>query len=49
MTHDTNFNKITFIDWSKLFIMPKYVFNDFSHATTMFNTIKKMTKNVFNN
>jgi hypothetical protein len=54
MTHDINFNKITFIDWSKLFIMPKfimpkYVFYDFSHATTMFNTIKEMTKNVFNN
>ncbi len=26
MTHNTNFNKITFIDWSKMFIMPKHVF-----------------------
>jgi hypothetical protein len=49
MIHDINFNKITFIDWSKVFIRPKFVFCDFSHATTMFNMIKEMTKNVFNN
>jgi hypothetical protein len=26
MTHDINFNKIAFIDWSKMFIMPKHIF-----------------------
>jgi hypothetical protein len=26
MTHETNFNKIEFIDWSKAFIIPKHVF-----------------------
>jgi len=49
MTHDTNFNKITFIDWSNVFIMPKHVFYDFSYVNTMFNMIKEMTKQVFNN
>ncbi len=49
MTYNTNFNKIAFIDWSKVFIMPKYIFYDLSYATTMFNMINKMTKNVFSN
>jgi hypothetical protein len=49
MTHDTNFNKIAFINWAKMFIMLKHVFYDLSYATIMSNTIKKMTKNVFNN
>jgi hypothetical protein len=49
MTHDTNFNKITFIDWSKVFIMLKLVFYDLSYGTTMSNTIKEMINNVFNN
>jgi hypothetical protein len=49
MTHDTNFNKIAFIDQSKVFIMPKHVFYDLSYATTMFNMIKEMTKNIFSN
>jgi hypothetical protein len=47
--HDINFNKITFIDWSKVFIMSKHVFYDLSYATILFNTIKQMNKNVFNN
>jgi len=46
MTHDINFNKITFIDWSKQFIMPKHVFYNLSYVTTMSNAIKKTTKNV---
>jgi ribulose 1,5-bisphosphate synthetase/thiazole synthase len=29
--------------------MPKHVFFDLFHATTMLNTTKEMTKNVFNN
>jgi hypothetical protein len=29
--------------------MPKHVFYDLSYATTMFNMIKKMTKNVLSN
>jgi hypothetical protein len=37
MIHDVNFNKITFIDWSKMFIMFKHVFYDFSYATIMSN------------
>ncbi len=41
MTYDTNFNKITFIDWSKMFIMPKHVFYDLSYVITMFNTTKE--------
>ncbi len=49
LIHDINFNKITFCDQSKMFIMPKHVFYDLFHATTMPNTIKEMTKNVFNN
>jgi hypothetical protein len=49
MTHNINFNKITFIDWSKVFIMPKHVFYDLSYGTTMSNMIKKMIKNNFNN
>jgi hypothetical protein len=49
LIHDTNFNKITFCDWSKMFIMPKHVFYELFHATTMPNMIKEMTKNVFNN
>jgi len=49
MTHDTNFNKIIFIDWSKVFIMPKHVFYDLSYVTIMSNTIKEMIKNVLNN
>jgi len=44
MIHNTHFNKIAFIDWSKVFIMPTYVFCDLSYATTMSNTINKMTK-----
>jgi len=49
MTHDTNFNKIIFINWSKMFIMPKHVFYDLSYANTMLNTIKEMTKQILNN
>ncbi len=48
MIYDTNFNKITFIDLSKMFIMPN-VFYDLSHAITMSNMIKEMIKNLFNN
>jgi hypothetical protein len=48
MIHDINFNKIAFIDWSKMFIMPKHVFYDLSYVTTMSNTIKKWL-NVLNN
>jgi len=32
-----------------MFIIPKHVFYDLSYATIMSNTIKEMTKNVFNN
>jgi hypothetical protein len=46
MTHDTNFSKITFINWSKVFKIPKHVFYDLFYTTTMSNTIKKMTRNV---
>jgi hypothetical protein len=49
MTHDTNFNKFEFIDWSKLFIILKHVFYDLSYATIMSNTIKEMIKNVLSN
>jgi hypothetical protein len=42
MTHDINFNKISFIDWFKMFIMPKHVFYDLSYVTIMSNMIKKM-------
>jgi len=46
MICDANFNKITFIDWSQMFIMLKhYVFNDLSYAITMFNVpLKKWFK-----
>jgi hypothetical protein len=49
MTHDINFNKITFINQSKLFIMSEHVFYDLSYATINSNMIKDMPKNVFNN
>jgi len=49
MIHNINFKKIAFIDRSKMFTMPKHVFYDLSYATTMFNIIKEMNKNVFNN
>jgi hypothetical protein len=49
MIHNINFNKITFIDWSKVFIIPKHVFYDLSYAIIMSNTIKEMIMNVFNN
>jgi len=49
MIHDTNFNKIVIINWSKIFIMPKHVFYDLSYATIMSNTIKETIKNVFSN
>jgi len=48
MIHDINFNKITFIDWSKVFIMTKHDFYDLSYATIMSSTIKEMTKIIFN-
>jgi hypothetical protein len=32
-----------------MFIMLKYVFYDLSYATTMFNMIMEMFKNVFSN
>jgi hypothetical protein len=48
MTRDINFIKIIFIDWSKVFMMPKHVFYDLSYATIMSNMIKEMIKNVFN-
>jgi len=40
MIHDINFNKIAFIDWSKMFIMQKYVFYNLN-ATIMSNMIKE--------
>jgi hypothetical protein len=49
MTHNSNFNKIAFINWLKMFIMSKHVFYDLSYATIMSNTIKETTKNVFSN
>ncbi len=49
MIHDTNLNKIAFIDWSKMFIVPKHIFYNLSYTTTMSNMIKKTIKNVFNN
>ncbi len=45
MTYDTNFNKIAFIDWSKVFIMPKHVFYNLSYATIMSNMIKNVLVN----
>jgi len=44
MIHDTNFNKITFIDWSQVFITPKHVFHDLSYASIMSNMMKKTKK-----
>jgi len=49
MIHNTNSNKIVFIDWLKMFIMPKHVFYNLSYAIIMSNMIKEMIKNVFNN
>ncbi len=49
MIYNINFNKIVFIDWSKVFIMPKHVFYDLSYVIIMSNIIKDMIKNVFNN
>jgi hypothetical protein len=49
MTHDINFNKIAFVDWSKMFIMPKHVFYDLSYAIIMSNMIKETTKFFFIN
>jgi hypothetical protein len=49
MIHDTNFNKIAFIDWSKVFIMPKHIFYNLSYAIIMSNTFLKMIKNAFSN
>jgi hypothetical protein len=49
MTQNTNFNKIAFIDWLKIFVMPKHVFYDWFNVTTMSNMIKESNKNVFNN
>ncbi len=49
MTHDINFNKISFINWSKMFILPKHGFYDLSYVITLSNTILKRTKNVFSN
>jgi hypothetical protein len=49
MIHDINFNKFSFIDWSKMFIMAKHVFYDLFYPTIMFNMMKEMTKNVFIN
>jgi hypothetical protein len=49
MTYDINFNKIAFIDWSKMFIMLSHVFYELSYVITMFNIIVKMIKNVFSN
>jgi len=48
MTHDTNFNNITFIDGLKAFIMLKYVFNDLFYVT-MSDMIKETTKNILKN
>jgi hypothetical protein len=45
MIHNIKFNKITFIDWSKMFIMSKHVFYNLSYTTIMSNMTKKMTKN----
>jgi len=47
MIHDINLIKIAFIDWSKLFIMPKHVFYNMLYLTTMCNMIKETTKNAF--
>jgi hypothetical protein len=47
MIHNIKFNEIAYIDWSKVFIMPKHVFYDLSYAITMSNMILKMIKIVF--
>ncbi len=49
MNHDINFNKIAFVDLSKMFIMPKHVFYDLFYITTMFSMIKKMNNVFFSN
>ncbi len=49
MIHDIDFNKITFIDQLKVFMMLKHVFYDLSYVTIISNMIKKMTKNFFIN
>jgi len=49
MIHNINFNKIVFIDWLKMFIIPEHVFYNLSYAITMSNMIKETIKNVFNN
>jgi hypothetical protein len=49
MTHDSNFNKIAFIDWFKMFMVLKHVLYDLFYATIISNMISKMTKNVFIN
>jgi len=49
MTYHTNFNKIAFIGWSKVFIIPKHVFYNLSYANIMSNMITEMIKNVFSN
>jgi uncharacterized membrane protein YadS len=49
MTYNINFNKIAFIDWSKVFIILKHVFYNLSYATIMSNMIKEIIKNVFSN
>jgi hypothetical protein len=41
MTYYINFNTITFINWSKVFIMSKHVFYNLFYAITMSNKIKK--------
>jgi hypothetical protein len=38
-----NFNKIAFIDWSKVLIMPKHVFYNLFYSTIMSNMIKEKT------
>jgi hypothetical protein len=40
MIHDINFNKIAFIDWSNMFVIPKRVFYNLFYVITMFNMIK---------
>jgi hypothetical protein len=49
VAYDTNFNKITIINWSKVFIMPKHVFYNLIYAIITFNTIHETTKFFFNN
>jgi hypothetical protein len=49
MIYDTNFNKILFIDWLKMFITPKHVFTTSPMQYIISNMIKETIKNVFNN